>query len=82
MSHVQPCLQPLLPHEPVLWAFIVGRRPFVESGRHQGLIAAEVHQCSNPEWCDQLASSDRPQIWHKLALFKFLRSIIPSIPLR
>ena len=50
MGNVQPCLKPLLPHEPVPWTLVPGKRPFVESGRHQGLVAAEIHQSSNPEW--------------------------------
>ena len=59
VRYVQPCLQPLLPHEPVAWTLILGIGPFVESGCHQGLITAEIHQGSDPERRDQLTSSDR-----------------------
>ena len=66
MRHIQPHLKPLLPHEPVPWTFVLGKRPFVESSRHQRLIAPEVYQGSNAEWGNQLPSSDRSTIRHTL----------------
>ena len=82
MSNTQPCLKPLLYHEPVRRTLIPGKRPFVETSGHQGFVAAEIHQRSNPERCDQLTSSDRFRIWHKTAPFKTLKSTVSSIPFR
>ena len=43
MRHIQPRLKPFFPYEPVPWTLILGKRPFVESGRHQRFVTPEVH---------------------------------------
>ena len=44
MTHSQSCLETFFLDKPVIRAAFTGKRPFIETCRHQRLIATEVYE--------------------------------------
>ena len=66
MTHSQSCLETFFLDKQLTRAAFTGKRPFIETCRHQGFIATEVYECPDPEWADQLSSPNWSSRWHRI----------------